>query len=335
MTQRKQNPMTMNILATTSHRRKRSFRKTAALVAVGAIGLAACGSDKAKTTTTTANSPSTAKFHGTLRIGAIPDQKIEKLQRQFSAVSDYLALHLPGIKAEYVPVTDYKAAVSGFVSTDLDLVWFGGLSGVQARLAVKGSEAIAQRDIDAKFTSVFIAKKSSGIATIADVAGLAALKGHSLTFGSEASTSGRLMPQSFLKTAGVDVDKDLKGKVGFSGSHDATIELVRAGTYEVGALNSSVWDKGVAAGTINTKDLVVLFRSPPFFDYHWVAQPALDAKYGNGFHDALSALILGLSADDPKAAAILELFGAKKFMTTQPSNYAAIEKIGREIGLIR
>ena len=231
-----------------AHRRKRTYRKAAALIAVGAMGLAACGSDKAST--------SASKFHGTLRIGAIPDQKVEKLQRQFAAVSDYLALHLPGIKAEYVPVTDYKAAVSGFVSNDLDLVWFGGLSGVQARLAVKGSEAIAQRDIDAKFTSVFIAKKSSGIATIADVAGLAALKGHSLTFGSEASTSGRLMPQSFLKTAGVDVDKDLKGKVGFSGSHDATIELVRAGTYEVGALNSSVWDKGVAAGTIDTKDLV-------------------------------------------------------------------------------
>ena len=319
--------MNIDVSTATSGRRRRSYRKAAAIVAVGAIGLAACGSDKPKTAAT--------KFHGTLRIGAIPDQKVEKLQRQFAAVSEYLALHLPGIKAEYVPVTDYKAAVSGFESTDLDLVWFGGLSGVQARLAVKGSEAIAQRDIDAKFTSVFIAKKSAGIQAISDVAGLAALKGHSLTFGSEASTSGRLMPESFLKTAGVDVDKDLKGKVGFSGSHDATVELVAAGTYEVGALSSSVWDKGVAAGTIDNKDLVVLFRSPTFFDYQWVAQPGLDAKYGAGFRDELTKLILGLNGDDPKAAAILELFGAKKFVTTQPSNYAAIEKVGREIGLIR
>ena len=43
---------------------------------------------------------------------------------------------------------------------DLDLVWFGGLSGVQARLQAPNSIVIAQRDIDKEFKSVFIVNKN-------------------------------------------------------------------------------------------------------------------------------------------------------------------------------
>ena len=67
------------------------------------------------------------------------------------------------------------------------------------------------------------------------------LAGHSLTFGSETSTSGRLMPQYFMEQGGLAID-DLKGKPGFSGSHDATIEAVAAGSFEVGAVNEQVWE---------------------------------------------------------------------------------------------
>ena len=115
------------------------------LTGLVALGLAACG-----------DSDGGGDAGGTLRIGAIPDQDPEVLQRQFGLVSDYLAEEL-GVDVEYVPVTDYQSAVSGFAVGDLDLVWFGGLTGVQARLEVDGAAALVQRDIDAQFTSVFIA----------------------------------------------------------------------------------------------------------------------------------------------------------------------------------
>ncbi|MEZ5412181.1 MAG: PhnD/SsuA/transferrin family substrate-binding protein [Acidimicrobiales bacterium] len=148
-------------------------------------------------TTGTDDSAEAATFSGTLRIGAIPDQDPDVLQRQFGLVSDHLADQL-GVDVEYVPVTDYQGAVSGFAVGDLDLVWFGGLTGVQARLEVDGARAIVQRDIDAEFTSVFITGADTGIEPISDLAGLSAVAGHSFTFGSESSTSGRLMPQYFL-----------------------------------------------------------------------------------------------------------------------------------------
>lgn len=264
----------------------------------------------------------------TLRIGGIPDQDPDRLQRQFGLVADHLAEEL-GIEVVYVPVAEYDAAVSAFRVGDLDLVWFGGLTGVQARLQVDGAEAIAQRDIDAEFTSIFIARAEAGIEPFDNVAGLTALAGTRFTFGSDSSTSGRLMPQSFLAEAGVTLD-DFDGEAGFSGSHDATIELVESGSFETGALNSQVWRSRVEEGTVDTDAVLAVFESPTYPDYHWVVRPELGDELVQSIQDAL----FGLDADDPDDATILELFGAGSFIETSSDDYAAIEEVGREIGRI-
>jgi phosphonate transport system substrate-binding protein len=263
-----------------------------------------------------------------LVLGAIPDQDPEVLARNYGLVSDYLSSEL-GIDVRFEPVTEYEAAVTQFRVGDLDLVWFGGLTGVQARLQVDGAEAIAQRDIDEAFTSVFIAGTDTGIAPFDSVDGLLAVSGRTLTFGSESSTSGRLMPQSFLGDAGVALD-DLNGEPGFSGSHDATIELVEAGTFEVGALNSQVWRARSEAGEVDLDRVQVVFETPTYYDYHWVARPEL----GDELKADVVAALTSLDPELPDEAAILEFFGANSFIETDDENYAAIESVGREIGAI-
>ena len=267
----------------------------------------------------------------TLNVGAIPDQDPEKLQRLYGILADYLSSEL-GVTVSYQPVTDYAAAVTAFKVGDLDLVWFGGLTGVQARLQVPEAEAIAQRDIDAEFHSIFIANADSGLSPIDDIQELSALTGKTITFGSESSTSGRLMPQHFLSEAGVSLE-DFKGEPGFSGSHDATIKLVESGSYESGALNEQVWlDRG-AEGEVDTDRVQAIWQTPAYYDYHWVVNAeAVDAEFGADFTEKIQAALLKLDAGNPEHAEILELFGAEKFIETQTENYAQIEAVGREIG---
>ena len=179
-----------------------------------------------------------------LHIGAIPDQNPEKLNRLYSSLSAELSDQLK-VPVEYVPVSNYPAAVTAFRTGSLDLVWFGGLTGVQARLQTPGAKVLAQRDIDAKFTSVFIANDSSGLRPFSKGDQLTNLKGRRLSFGSESSTSGRLMPQYFMSQNGVGTDELAGDAPGFSGSHDATIAVVQSGAYEVGALNEQVWKSNV------------------------------------------------------------------------------------------
>jgi len=304
-----------------------SFRSAAVLAVAVVLFLSGLGAGCA--TPDSADQPERTP----LMIGAIPDQDPEILQRLNGALADYLETQL-GVPVVYKPVTDYVAAVTAFKVGDLDLVWFGGLTGVQARLQVPGAKAIVQRDIDERFHSVFIANAGSGLLPFEGVEGLGRLEGHTFTFGSESSTSGRLMPQYFIQRAGLDL-QDFKGEVGFSGSHDATIKLVESGSYDAGALNEQVWLSRVESGEVDPARVLVLWRTPAYYDYHWVMRPDVQERYGAEFPEKIQSAFTSLDPSVPEQKEILDLFGAKKFIPTKNSNYAAIEKIGREIGKIK
>ena len=269
-----------------------------------------------------------------LQIGAIPDQNPEKLNRLYGTLSEELSEKLD-VPVRYAPVSNYAAAVSAFRTGSLDLVWFGGLTGVQARLQTPGARVLAQRDIDAEFTSVFIANGASGLRPFTSADQLVELKDRRLAFGSESSTSGRLMPQYFMGENGVKPEDLAGGGPGFSGSHDATIAMVQSGAYEVGALNAQVWRSNVADGRVDPDKVSVIWRSPPYVDYHWVVRPGLDDRFGDGFTDKLQTALLDLSAETENGATILELFGAERFIPAKDEDYVMIETVGRQLGKIR
>jgi len=291
------------------------------------LPLSACSPSTSRTSTT-----SDGKVKP-LVTGAIPDQDPEKLQRQYNKLAAYLEKEL-GVPVEYKAVTDYTAAVTAFKVGDLDLVWFGGLTGVQARLQVPGADAIAQRDVDEQFHSVFITNKNSGLTPFKNTADLQQLKGHTFTFGSESSTSGRLMPQYFLQQAGFNVN-DFKGEVGFSGDHDKTIKLVEAGSYDAGAVNEKVWQQRVESKEVDLNKVQVIWRTPAYYDYHWVVHPQVRQRYGEDFVKRVQNAFLKLDPSVPEQKEILDLLQANKFIATKNSNYAQIEAVGREIGKIK
>ncbi len=268
-----------------------------------------------------------------LKISAIPDQDPAKLATINNTMATYLAGKL-GVKVGYVPVTDYAASVSLFKTGDLDMVFFGGLTGVQARLQTPGATLIAQRDIDDAFQSIFIASTSSGIAPVTDAKQLNVLKGKRFTFGSESSTSGRLMPEYFLDQAGLSSDKDFTGQPGYSGSHDKTVDLVTAGSYDAGALNLQVWKTRKAAGTIDASKLMEIFTTPSYHDYHWIAGPKTSERFGAGVTTKVTDAMLALDYANPDQAKLLDNYGAKKFIATNAGNYTQIESIGRKLKLI-
>ena len=60
----------------------------------------------------------------------------ERLNRLYKALSSELSEQL-NVQVRYKPVTNYAAAVTAFRTGDLDLVWFGALTGVQAEFKTK------------------------------------------------------------------------------------------------------------------------------------------------------------------------------------------------------
>ena len=261
-------------------------------------------------------------------IGGIPDQDAARFTRKFDAVANYLANEL-GVEVKYVRSLDYAAVVVGFKNGDIHLGWFGGLTGVQARAAAPGSEAIAQRPRDIEFHSVFVVQADLSVEKLED------LRGMSFTFGSESSTSGHLMPKHFLVEAGIDSERDFRGKPSFSGSHDKIWKLVESGSFQAGALNEDVWEKALQDGKVDLSKVRVFYTTPPYYDYNWTIRGDVDEAFGQGFTDKVQAAILALDPGKPGHKEILDLFFADRFIASNNGNYRAIEAVARELEIIR
>ena len=258
-----------------------------------------------------------------LRVSAIPDEAPTELQRKFKPLGDYLAKAL-GVEVKFVPVTDYAATVEGLAGGHLDLVWYGGFTFVQARRRTGTALPLVQREEDAHFHSKFITRAGSGVTS------LQGLRGKTLAFGSESSTSGHLMPRYYLLQAGIDPDKDLS-RYAFSGAHDATAKWVEQGKVDAGALNESVWNKLVEERKVDPAKVVVFYTTPDFYDYNWTVRGDLDPAVAQ----KLKAAFLALDYAKPEDRAILDLQRTKKFIETRPENYVKIEEAAKSAGLIR
>ena len=256
------------------------------------------------------------------RITAIPDESPTELARKAAPLSRYLERKL-GVKVEFTPVTDYAAAVEALAHKQVDLAWLGGFTFVQASQRSGGKVVpLVQREEDEKFRSVFITT-DPGIRSLAD------LKGRNLSFGSQSSTSGHLMPRSFLLQAGVDPDRDLK-RVAYSGAHDATVAAVASGKVDAGALNISVWDKLVADKKVDPAKVRVFYTTPPYFDYNWTVHVDMPAAR----REQLARAFIELSPTTAEGREILALQRATRFIPTRAENYKGIEAAARNASLL-
>lgn len=285
------------------------------LVAALALALSSCSESSAGTRT--------------LRFTAIPDHNSTELREKFEPLAEYLGEQL-GVEVEYVPTSSYPASVDAFKNGDVQLAWFGGLTGVQAREAVDGARAIAQGKVDPHYKSYFIANADTGIER-SDKFPME-LAGKSFTFGSEASTSGRLMPSYFItKETGKSPEEFFGSPSNFSGSHDKTAKLVEAGTFEAGALNYKTYDKMVAKGDLDPERCRLVWVTPDYADYNWTAHPMLDEMFGAGFTGKLADALIGIT--DPALLAAVDR--PEGLIPATNADFESIRRLAMELGFLR
>ncbi len=308
--------------------KKRTFLTTG-LAATAALATFSCSpKPTAEEATEEASAPAAQQ---TFFLSAIPDEKITDQKVKFDKLAAYLTESL-GVKTEFVFSKDYADAVTKFRNGETHLVWFGGLSGVQARMAVPGSEAIAQGKADPQYKSYFIAHKNTGLKPSPDFP--AAIKEKTFTFGSPGSTSGRLMPTYFIlqNNENVAVDEWFTTKPGFqmSGGHVATANAVADGTYETGALNYKTYDSLVKSDEKIAQNTVKIWTTPFYADYNFTIHPAAKEVFGADFftrvQDALVAAPAGSDA--------LKAINRESIIPAESSDFDGIKATAVEVGLI-
>lgn len=251
-----------------------------------------------------------------LRISMIPTTDPSRALRELQPLTGYLSRKTGAQVAMTIP-TSYAAVVEALINDQVDVAFLGGFTYVQAAQRA-GVVPLAQRDRDREFHSLFVTRPGSPIQSLAD------LRGRSFAFGDVNSTSGHLMPEYYMRAAGVGPEV-IAGAI-YTGGHDATLLAVAHGKVDAGAVDEAVFQRLTASGRVDPKAVRVFWTTPPFFDYVWVARKTLDPALAARVREAFLAL------DD---RSILEALSATRYVAADDRDYDKLRTAARQAGLLR
>jgi phosphonate transport system substrate-binding protein len=243
-----------------------------------------------------------------LRFSAIPDQTPGLVRAQHQQVVDRVCASAK-MACEWVPVEGYEALVDRLGRGEIDVAYCGAVTFVQAWHR-HGAVPLAMRDIDFRFSSVIVVRRSSNAQNLDD------LKNVRFTFGNRSSTSSHVMLRQRLLDQSI-VPERYFSAVGFTSNHDETMRAVAGGGADAGGVNASVFYGRLAAGDPAARSLRVVWQSPPFTDYVWAARRQLSAPLRQALVDAFLDLDLVNAADRP--ALLAE--GANGYVPAFPEDF--------------
>jgi len=266
-------------------------------VLITVVPLAGCGGD-----------PDVVDTPATLRVGVIPDRPRDEIERVFRPLLDYIAAQT-GFTFELVFPETYEQTLELLASGDLDVVRFGGFSYVLARQKY-GAEPLVTRDVDLMFRSVVIVHQDLAVDD------LQSLRGRSLQFGPNFSTSGHVMPRIYLEGAGI-VPEEFFSEVNYGVNHIDTIRAVAAGDVDAGAVNSVILERALSDNQDIADALRIVWTSPRYANYVWATRAGLDVPTTHSIRGAF----LTLSRLNPDDKVILDRVGAAGYLPAQQKNY--------------
>src|SRR5262245_34033366 len=187
-----------------------------------------------------------------------------------------------GPEIDYVLYSNYDRLVRALLDRHVDVAWNTNLAWVKVHRRTGGAcRALAMRDVDVAFTTVFVTRTDSGLGSLADV------RGRRLALGSADSAQAAILPLHFLRQAGLDPARDCTllrfdldvGKHGDTGTSE--LEVLRAlneGRADAGAIGDTTWARQLAEGKIDPRQVRPIWTSPGYCHCNFTALADFDPE---------------------------------------------------------
>jgi phosphonate transport system substrate-binding protein len=230
----------------------------------------------------------------------------------WESMRDYFREVGPAI--DYVLFSNYDRQVEALLARQIDIAWSTNLAWVKVHRRTKGAcRALAMRDVDVGFRTLFVCRAESGIQSLADVGG------KRLALGSADSAQAAILPIHYLQQAGIEPGRDCTllrfdidvGKHGdTSTSEGEVLRALREGQADAGALGETTWAHQVAAGQVDTSLIRPVWASPGYCHCNFTVLADFPEDLGRRWTEAL----LGMRADHPRWRELMELEGVKRWV---------------------
>jgi phosphonate transport system substrate-binding protein len=245
-----------------------------------------------------------------LLIGAVAyDPRVVPI---WEGMRDYFRAVGPPI--DYVLFSNYDRQVQALLDRHIDIAWNTNLAWVKVHRRTSGTcRALAMRDVDADFKTVFVTRNDSGVKSLADV------RGKRLALGSADSAQAAILPVEFLRAAGVDADRDCKllrfdldvGKHGDTGTSELEVlRALRDNLADVGAIGDATWAKQLAEGRVDPGQVRAIWTSPGYCHCNFTVLADFPGDVGKAWTESL----VKMRYDDPQWRELMDLEGLKRWL---------------------
>ena len=245
-----------------------------------------------------------------LVFGVYKSDKATEMYRQFSPVIETLTSDLAESLKRDVDIQlrifrTYQEGLDALVDGQVDFVRFGPASYILALERNKDLRLIAmeEKNGETRFHGLIIARKDSGLTSLAQLAG------KSFAFGDENSTIGRFLAQERLLDAGIDASR--LSRHAYLGRHDMVVRAVQMGDFDAGAVKENTFKK------LNKDGSMIVIETFDNVTKPWIASSRLP----DAVRDALATALL--QYDD---AEVLDGLGVSRFIPGDDGEYDFVRK---------
>jgi len=251
-----------------------------------------------------------------LRVALLPDENASALIQNAQPLKRYLEATL-GRGVELIVTTDYSSMIEAMRFGRIEIAYFGPLSYVLARSKSEIEPfAVGVSKGSPTYTSVVIVRADAAIKGVSD------LRGKTIGYGDQASTSSHLVPRAMLQDQGLVSGHDYQAV--YLGAHDAVARAVLAGQVQAGALSRPIYDSLVKSGKLDGSRLRVLAETAPIPNY----PIAMQAKLAPALKDQIRKAFLDMK--DPE---VLKSFRAEGFAATNDKAYDVLRQTAKVLNL--
>ncbi|MFZ5639075.1 MAG: phosphate/phosphite/phosphonate ABC transporter substrate-binding protein [Bacillota bacterium] len=204
-----------------------------------------------------------------LKVALLPDESPSTVIKNNEPLKQYLSKAL-GKEIEIVVTTDYSSMIEAMRNNQIDVAYFGPLSYVLLKQKMSDVVPFAAKIEKGSpaYQAVVIANTGSGIKSLQDV------RGKTVAYGDQASTSSHLIPKEMLLSqSGLKSGQDYKEQ--FVGAHDAVAMAVQNNNAQAGGLSKPIFEALVQRKVIDPGKVQVIAESKPYPNYPWVMRTTL------------------------------------------------------------
>lgn len=270
--------------------------------------------------------------HKHVRLGAVAyDPKVIPI---WDIIHDYYQKN--DFPIDYVLFSNYEAQVEALLEGFIDIAWNTNVAYIKVQQALDSkAKVLAMRDTDVDFTTRFIARVGNGVKSPKD------LKGKRFALGSADSAQAAILPVHFLKTNGIDPQKDVDlvrfnldvGKHGDTGTSEyEVLRAIQSGEADAGAIGENTWIRMLEQGLVENNEIQAIWTSPGYSHCNFTTLPEFENELAQQF----TSLLFAMDPTNSEIKKMMEMEGLNEWIRPEGKGlegYKVLDAAMKEQGI--